>query len=82
MKAVKQINPRMRLRAPADLFVSMKFTIRASEVVRCAHSEVLRLRRKVKLSVPHPIARSALHLAKPNFTSEGHFTFRRGGTLS
>ena len=28
---------------------SVKFALRASEVVRCAHREVLRLRRKVKL---------------------------------
>ena len=36
----------------------------------------------MKLSVPLPIARSALLEAKPRFTSDGHFSFRVCGTLS
>jgi len=58
----------------------VKFALRASEVVRCAHSEVLRLCRKVKLSVPH-IVPKAHFTREAHFTSEGHFTFREAEHL-
>ena len=74
----------------------MKFALRAREVVRCAHSEVLRLCRKVKLSVPHIVPKAhftgtpetrftrfgePLSRASALFTSEGHFTFREAEHL-
>ena len=44
-------------------------------------NEVLRLCRKVKLSVPHIVA-TPHFTREAHFTSEGHFTFRVSGTLS
>ena len=57
----------------------VKFLLRKSEVVRFAHSEVLLLRRKVKLSLPHfAVRRNFTHAV--NFTAEGNFTCPQGQT--
>ena len=63
-------------------WVSVKFAPLAQvKTFASLTNEVLRLCRKVKLSVPH-IVPKAHFMREARFTSEGHFTFRVSGTLS